>query len=317
MNRKIIFIGDQHWKNKEPFKLKTTEFFIDLQKKYSEDILVFTGDFFDTASSHFDEVMRLAVEYLLPFSEVHIVSGNHECNNKRSGNPLSVLNQFSNIKTYLEKTEVMIEGKKFLMLPYLYSLKEMKKYEDISGGDYDFVVSHVAYPNTNGGASDELDLSKINAKYFIYGHIHEPQNFGNHCILGVPLTTRYDERDWRKRIGIYNIEFNDFGFEELPNYITYETIKFGEEPVDKNSILNIIDAPSISSVRERYEGYHIRLQGVKLNEENLVEKTTYIEQKDLLNFNIVSNFENFISENQQSDNRIKSTILAYFSKVGV
>lgn len=314
MNRKIIVIGDQHWKNKEPFKSATIEFFIDLQKKYLKDVLIFTGDFFDTASSHFDEVMRLAVEHLLPFSEVHIISGNHECNNKRVGNPLSMLNQFSNIKTYLEKTEVNIEGKKFLMLPYLYSLKELKEYEKLTG-DYDYVVSHVAYPNTNGGASDELDLSKINSKYFFYGHIHEPQDFGNHSIIGVPLTTRYDERSWKKRIVV--IENDEVSFEELSDYITYETIKFGEEPKNKNSILNVINSPSVNSVRERYEGYHLRLQGIELNEENSVEKVSYEEQKDFMNFNLLNNFKSFLAENEQSDKRIESTILGYFSKVGV
>jgi len=315
MNRKIIIIGDQHWKNKEPYKSKTVEFFKDLQKKYLNDVLIFTGDFFDTASSHFDEVMRLAVEHLLPFSEVHIISGNHECNNKRSGNPLSLLNQFSNIKTYLEKTEVMIENKKFLMLPYLYSLKEMKLYEQITG-DYDYVVSHVAYPGTNGGASDEIDLRNIVANNFFYGHIHESQDFGNHCIIGVPLTTRYDERDWKKRIVV--IENNEVNFEQLPDYITFETIKFGEEPINKNSILNITNCPSISSVRERYEDYHFRLQGIQLNEENnSIEKVSFDEQKDLLNFNLRNNFTSFLSENEQSDKRIESTILAYFSKIGV
>lgn len=315
MNRKIIIIGDQHWKNKEPYKSQTVKFFIDLQKKYLKDVLIFTGDFFDTASSHFDEVMRLAVEHLLPFSEVHIVSGNHECNNKRSGNPLSLLNQFSNIKTYLEKTEVMIEGKKFLMLPYLYSLKEMKKYEEIRG-DYDYVVPHVAYPGTNGGASDEIDLRNINAKHFFYGHIHEQQDFGNHHIIGVPLTTRYDERDWKKRIVV--IENDEVNFEQLPDYITFETIKFGEEPKNKNSILNITNCPSINSVRERYENYHFRLQGIQLNEENnSIEKVSFDEQKDLLNFNLRNNFTDFLSENEQSDSRVPETILAYFSKIGV
>lgn len=315
MNRKIIIIGDQHWKNKEPYKSQTEKFFIDLQKKYLNDVLIFTGDFFDTASSHFDEVMRLAVEHLLPFSEVHIVSGNHECNNKRSGNPLALLNQFSNIKTYLEKTEVMIEGKKFLMLPYLYSLKEMKLYEQLTG-DYDYVVSHVAYPNTNGGASDELNLRNIVANNFFYGHIHEPQDFGNHHIIGVPLTTRYDERDWKKRIVV--IENDEVNFEHLPDYITFETIKFGEEPLNKNSILNITNCPSISSVREQYEDYHFRLQGIQLNEEsNSIEKVSFDEQKDLLNFNLRNNFTSFLSENEQSDKRVPETILAYFSKIGV
>lgn len=315
MNRKIIIIGDQHWKNKEPYKSQTVKFFIDLQKKYLNDVLIFTGDFFDTASSHFDEVMRLAVEYLLPFSEVHIVSGNHECNNKRSGNPLALLNQFSNIKTYVEKTEVMIESKKFLMLPYLYSLKEMKKYEEIRG-EYFCVVPHVAYPNKNGGAGDEIDLSKIDSEYFIAGHLHEPFEYKNYYNLGVPLTTRYDERLFKKRIAIF--ENDKLNFEQLPDYITFETIKFGEEPKNKNSILNITNCPSISSVRERYEGYHFRLQGIQLNEENnSIEKVSFDEQKDLLNFNLRNNFTSFLSENEQSDKRVESTILAYFSKVGV
>lgn len=306
----IVIVGDVHFKHTQPYLKKIKEFFDDLINKYPEAILIQTGDFFDTSSPHSEAVVDTALEYLLKFKEVHIVSGNHELSN-RVGNPLIPLNRFNSIHIYTKPEQVIIENKSFLMLPYLYNVKSMKEqYEDMYG-KYDYVVSHIAYPGTNFGAPDEINLSNIEAKAYFYGHIHEPLDKpNNHFIVGVPVSTRHGEQNWKKRIVIID---NDIKFEYLKNYLDFETVNFNDEPISKDSILNIVNAPSVKSVIERYKGYHIRLTGILLTGEE-DNKVTYNQQKEFLNFSLEKNFQEF-SESLEIRSPVQSKILELFQKI--
>ena len=307
----IIFLGDVHFKQKQPYYNSVCQLLEYLLKEYPNSILVQTGDFFDTSNPHSELIVDKAIQYLLQFKEVHIISGNHELSN-RTGNPLYLLNRIDKLNVYLEPKEVLIEDEIFLMLPYLYNLKQMKElYEtyDCTNGTIDYVVSHVAYPNTNFGNADEINISHIKANKFIYGHIHKPQAYDNHIIIGVPVTTRYGEHEWVKQIGV--LQDDVFELREIPSFINFENLEFNEEPNSDTSILNVYNAPSVKAVIQRYKNYHIRLEGIKLiNEEN---KITYNEQKDFLNFTLEKNFQDFCDTIEIRE-PVKNKIYEYFLK---
>ena len=288
----ILIIGDVHWKSKQPYRKKIGEYFDWLYKTYSTATVIFTGDFFDKSNPHSEDEIDEALDYILRFPDVHIVTGNHELSS-RTGNPLAPLNRIANLHIYKKPTEVELEGNKFLFLPYLYNVKRMKEQYEALTNEVDYVVSHVAYPGTNRGSIDEINLSNIKAKTWFYGHIHDPKDIGNHHLVGVPNTTRHGEQDWQKRIVI--IEDKQFRFENTKDFITFETINFGEEPASKDSILNVLEAPTVGSVLKRYKGYYIRPQGIKLKDE-VDSKVTYNEQKQFLDFSLESNFEEFKKE---------------------
>lgn len=306
----IIVIGDVHFKHSQPFLKKTIEFFDWLYETYPEAILVQTGDFFDTSSPHSESVVDIALSHLLKFKEIHIITGNHELSN-RVGNPLVPLNRFDKIHIYTRSEQVTIEGYKFLMLPFLYNIKAMKEQYEDTYGQYDYVVSHVAYPGTNFGSPDEINLSNIQAKAYLYGHIHEAMDKpNNHHIIGVPVTTRHGEQDWKKRLFIINE--NTISENIIPNFLNFETINFGEEPKDKEAILNVKNAPSVKAVIEMYKGLHVRLTGISLIGE--VEAISYNEQKELLNFSLEKNFNEF-SKNMEIRPPVQDKILELFQKI--
>lgn len=295
---KIIFIGDVHLKSKQPYMDASFDFLNYIKERYPNDTLVFTGDLFDNTFPHFEMLIDRLLKVLITFPKVYIVTGNHEIfdsrTTKKMGNPLIPLNHISGIRVFTRREEIEIDGLKFLMLPYLYDVGKMKsEYESIRGS-YDFVVSHVAYPGTNFGAMDEIDLSNIDSQVFIYGHIHEPKEIKNHYIIGVPVSTRHGEQVWKKQIGIFDLDTDKFYLEPIPNFVEYETVNFGEYPKNKNSIISVRKSPSILSVLEFYEGYHIRRKGISLSEE--VENVSYNQQKDFLNFSLMSNFQEFSSD---------------------
>lgn len=286
----ILNIGDIHNKTTQPYYSLNREFFEWLVKNHKNDIPVFSGDFWDTSNPHSEDLVDIFLDYLLQFPEVHIVTGNHEIG-ARNGNPLVPLRRIPNIHIYTEPTETTILGVKYLMLPFLYNVKEMKeKYEALTN-QVDYVMSHVAYPGTNFGAPDEINLSGIQAKAFFYGHIHEPMDFGNHHILGVPNTTRYGEQDWKKRMAIVNPE-NSYRFVSLEDFVKFEDVEFGKDPINPKAILNVKKAPSVKAVMIKYKGFHLRLQGIEL-EGGSTSAITYEDQKGLMNFSLENNFNEF------------------------
>lgn len=308
----ILIIGDVHWKAQKPYKEKLSEMFNYIYEKYGFCTLVFTGDFFDTSNPHSEEVVDLALAHLMKFKAVHIVTGNHELSS-RNGNPLIPLSHIPKVHVYTKPQEVKIEEYYFLMLPYLYNVKEMKKEYEALRNNVDVVVSHVAYPGTNFGSPDEVDLSGITAKHYIYGHIHSSLDFpNNHYVLGVPSSTRYGEQEWNKRIAKLDNISEDIIFDPFPDFVTFEDIIFGSDPYSKDSIINVSEAPSVKAVLDKYKGYNIRLQGIKLVDTE--KEVTYSEQKDNLNFSLESNFQGF-SEGQTIRGEVKAKIQELFGLV--
>lgn len=302
----LTFVGDFHLKFVEPYCSANFLFLDWLYKNHKDDVILFTGDFFDDNLPHSEFLIDQAISYLVRFPEVHIISGNHELfssrKQKKVGNPLVPLNNIPNIYTYVEPKKVTVANYEILMLPFLYNVEEMKsKYESIED-DCDFVLNHVAYPGTNFGGNDEIDLKKIKTKHTIYGHIHKPQDFDNHVVLGVPVSTRFGEQDWEKRIAVF--DGKTLKFETVPDFITYEEVDFSNEPLNQRSILDIVSAPSIKAAKEKFKGFFIR--SVSLIDE--VQNVSYNEQKEFLNFTLQSNFEEFSKTFEVREN-VKSKIL--------
>lgn len=296
-NKSVLIVGDLHWKEKEPYKKKIKEFLNDLYEKYPNDYIIFTGDFFDKANPHAEREIDEILEIVTKWHFVIVVTGNHEVSYKY-GNILVPLQRIKNfLVCHSEPMEVIIDDYNFVLFPYLYEVNEMKKYETFKPSrKVDIVVAHCAYPGTNFGNKDEIDLSGIEAKHFFYGHIHQPMDFENHHIIGVPCSTRYGEQIWQKRI-VRLPNKNDGSFEYIPlkEYVTFENIEFGNYPKDKDSILDIYNVPNVSLVNKKYKDYYVRFEGIRLLEN---EKTkTYNETKDFLNFSLENLFNVFLQEN--------------------
>ena len=284
--RNIIVVGDIHAKNKEPYWFHIQKMFDELIKKYSKDVLILLGDVFDS-SSPVAEIEETIAYYLSQFSEVHIVSGNHD-QSRRLGNTLLPLRVHNNIHVYVDAAEIEIEGKKCLILPYKDGYKE---YESISFiGDYCF--AHIT--NVEDAFSDEgIDLKNVNALQ-VYGHTHTNKEYKNKIVLGVPLPTRNLEIS----NPIMIIEENGHSFVSLDHNFSIDKIEYGTYPENKTNLYNVINAPSKDLVFESYKGYYIREEGIEIlrNENDLeTEELTSFE-----NGNLLEKFNLFAKENDIS-----------------
>lgn len=277
----IICVGDIHAKNKEPYRSSINNFFKDLLDNYKDETIIFLGDLFDSSSPH-KEIESEIISHLKKLYKVFILTGNHDYS-KRMGNSLDPLDEFENISIIKEVTELNIEDMKCLFLPFKYT--DMKEeYEELEGF-YDLIFTHITPPECAFG--DEGINLKLKCRYFVHGHTHIQKDFKTkdsiHHVLGVPIATRHgeDKQDFRM---MEITDKNKYRFIHVEKYFEYEEVIFGNDPKSRNNILNIVDAPDIKSVFDRYKDYYIREEGIKIKNEN---NTDGDENKFEIDFNSI------------------------------
>jgi len=283
----MIIISDLHLKyQKEPYSKSQREFLQWLEDSYSNEQIIFLGDVFDTRP-HWT-VFKMFKDFLeRRGNKTYILNGNHDLSKAKGSSVLSLQTSF------LDVEERIIEGYNCLMLPYKYDYRE---YENLEG-EYNFIFTHIT-PVQAQFANEGIAFPKLKGT-FIHGHTHTKLDFiddyGNqHYIVGVPLPTRHLE-DFEHRI--IKIKDGKINFIQPPFYFNYETIKYGEEPKDKNNILNIVDAPSRKVALEKYKEYYIRKAGIQvLRTDNTIE--TF--KQEFESGNILDKFKIFSIENKIS-----------------
>jgi len=254
----IVIIGDTHIKSSEYHLYGLRKLFEWLLDNYKDANVISLGDIYDVSSPH-NSLESEFIGYFKQFKSFHILEGNHTLS-KRSGSALQHLTHHDNIHVYQNKTEIEIEDNKFLILPWKYNAKE--EYEKLEG-KYDYILTHVTPPQVAfGDEGIQLNLKGI----YIHGHTHMQSSFVDinkqkHFVVGIPVVTRNGENQEYQVLTIDNKVFDSV---KVPVFFEYETLEYPELPKNKNNILNIIKAPSYEVVYEKYRGYNIRHEGIKL-----------------------------------------------------
>ncbi len=188
----IVIISDLHRKTKEPYRTATRKFLEWVVGNFKDDIIIQTGDLFDSSSIPHDLIDE-TLYYLLQLKEIYIITGNHDYSS-RNKNILLPFKHHKNIHVFERESKITLDGYKILLLPYQ---NNMTHYPDIKG-KYDIVISHLTFPGD--AYSDEgVDLSNIDSPLFIYGHGHKHNRYmnkrrQNHIIQGVNIITRNGEQ---------------------------------------------------------------------------------------------------------------------------
>lgn len=298
---KMIIVGDIHVKSKEPYISAIRKLFIKLIETYNESDgeFVFLGDLFDTSSPH-NEIEADIVSYLKRMKKVILLSGNHDIS-RRMGNTLLHLKHHDNIRVITDITEESIANKKYLFLPYRYNMDEYKELK----GTYDYIFTHVT-PQECAFGDEGIAFHPELQGVFIHGHYHMQKDFidnykRQHHIVGVPIATRHLEDQQEHRVLEIRESLNFIKVEPL---VRYRTIRFGED-VDDNctDVFNVIDAPSVQAVYEKYNNLYIRREGIELLTE-IGEYTSDLEK----NHSIQSNFLTFAEENNIDKNIVDLTL---------
>jgi DNA repair exonuclease SbcCD nuclease subunit len=273
----MVIFGDIHTTEKEPFKTgqdKLLQWILDTFDKDEE--IVFVGDWFDNHIPYWDSVER-SQKFFQSRNNSYVIEGNHDIGYK--GSSLVSLNPIKNVTIISKPIEMTIEGLNLLMLPYR-TKSGLDEYKVFEGKSYDYILGHFDPPYY------ELSKSRFNwdniQGIFILGHIHNPFettiNKNKFIQVGIPQVTQEGEQSFSNSYIKINGRSN-YEIKEIPKFMTIEDVMYGDEPVSKNNLLNIIDAPSSIAAYRRYptNEYFLRKAGIKLKEEE-----TSIEEKNEL-----------------------------------
>ena len=299
----VIYFGDLHCQEQEPFKSSALSILKYLYDNYQDATIIQGGDLFDSSSINHalvDDVLKILVK----FKDFRIVTGNHDYS-KRMNSILKPFDNYNNITVYDDVAEVDIEGMKLIMLPHKYG--DIKsEYEKITGS-YDYSISHIT-PIQEAFGDDGIELKFNVSVAHIFAHIHRHREFldsfeNKVLISGSTMTTRYGEQSWEKNI--YELTKTEYHKIALPQYFTYETVEYGQYPEFETSICNIKNAPSVQSVFEMYRKYYIRESGIEINLGDTNNQTVVFEQD-----NIKKGFIKFCEDNNVADD-VKFSCLSY------
>jgi predicted phosphodiesterase len=300
----MIVIGDLHLKSQDFYWKAQQKFLNWLQETFPDEHFLFLGDIFNTSSPTWEVFEFFEVFLKKRKKTTYIIQGNHDYSSVK-GCSLKVLEHNNPVMVFTSIDKLCIEGLDCLILPfYTNVVNDLLKYPEFS---YDYVFSHLTHPKEAFG-SEGIDLNFINSNYFIYGHTHTPNvHVFNHLILGVPLPTRNGEEmgNLLKITGV-----NTWEKIKIPEFFKIETIKYGERINNKEWLYNVIEAPSFDDVYEKYKGFNIRTEGIKIkNNQEFIGET--FDSNSLLS--LKEKFIVFAKKNKLPQNIVDNT-LEYFNR---
>lgn len=341
--RTAYMIGDTHfgtrnnsgvWKNDMiDFFYRFVEWLPEDNFDKDRDILMFTGDIF-----HSREFMNIMIgNAILDMFEmlsgvfsrgIFVILGNHDQYMRKNSSIHSmrlIAGKFKNIHVFESPSQLNIDGKKMLMLPWNDVAADVA--ETLYSDDSEYLFSHLdidgfkynkAVPVSNG-VPREL-LSKYSAVY--NGHLHHRQKSGNAICLGTPYQLDYGDVDtergwyaWRAETG----ELDFFKNEWSPKFveIDFDTLVNGTFETARNLMHNnyvkVYVAKSV--LRDiSYESFteHFSSRGIvarKMEFAQLLDTVESTREADASgDFNLANEARAFLSEKKYTPAEIDRAI---------
>jgi len=301
MGNKIIIMKDLHERLKEPFlsaQIDLAEWVYKQEWNNENNYFLQLGDlyhFYNPSPKVHANVIDL-FENKLRFKKKIVIAGNnrHEYNRSKKEYVIEAVEKLKNVETDYKPTIRDIEGFKFLTLPWFYDsihkdLGIMKDYynslpEKYSKESYDYIFYHLEDETINFDGEGVIDLSYINTKKRLGGHIHKKQKNYN---LGMPILSRYDEKDEPNELLMIDLHTKEETIIKVPKFIDYYEINYGKEIIEKDyeakyMIFDITNCPDMKKTEldyiEKYkDNTHIyfRKFEVKLSDNESIDNQVF------------------------------------------
>lgn len=307
---KIAILGDTHWgvrndntKFLDHFgKFYADEFFPYLKQNEITTIIQL-GDLFDRRKYVNFNTLSKSKEYF--FDEVrsqnislHINIGNH-CTFWKNSNDLNspelLLGDYKNwISVYKDPTEVIFDGLKLAMLPWVCSGNYKESMEFIEKTDAQILIGHLdisgfemyrGMPSTHG-----FDRSMFNKfDMVLSGHFHHKSSYGNITYVGTPYEMTWSDWNDPRGFHVFDTDTRDLKFVEN-RYRMFHKIHYDDSNNDLDGVLDI-EAEQFAGhmlkviVHNKNNPYWFDMFIKKIEEQNpldiqVVEDNLYLDMED-------------------------------------
>lgn len=269
-----FFFGDAHFSAMNPWNRDAVDTFIEWFKtefcsSHKSDNVWFLGDLSDAAINpgFATERIHQLIKYAASvFKHVYVLTGNHELKLVRGlvQSSISFLNDIDNV-TVIDKPSVINEGISVLCLPHLrlpagQSLGDYYSefdYSTLLSGKADICIGHLAIKD-DFRYKDGLDISKVPAENFIFGHIHTRTQKE---YIGSLWPCKEDEvRTKFPRCYIEVDENKNITEIPLPVFLTYKTVNYPEkiEPQNVTTVWTVNGLQNLTEAKSFYEGHYVK-----------------------------------------------------------
>lgn len=294
----IVILGDIHFRDdKEYFSRACEEFlnwFRDWNRNTKDNSLILAGDLVESSllSGNVVEYLERFVKYS-NFNSIHICCGNHDKRKYHNDDQLAY--QFfknkQNIHIYEQPTEVCIEGKNVLVLPYFVGLNNYGKtmseyYGDIYrnpkfSNDYDLVVGHFCGEDASyfGGSDCVHNMNRLNTKKLVLGHIHT-RSLNPEVYIGSVFACKKNENDKTRCAMVLDNDI--WREEELPEFIEFLSVVYPNPLPKSNAVIpvyTVLNCKSESIALSKYPNIVIKRTTTDMNEISSSHKTGALERE--------------------------------------
>ena len=216
-----------------------SEVFFPTLKERGVKTILHLGDAFDSRKSiEYNSLQWTKRVVFDPMREydVHMVVGNHDCyfkSTNRTNSPDLLLNDYTNVKTYSEPTEIAVNGDKILMLPWICD-DNLKRTKDlIKKTEARFAMGHLelsgfyAYRGHKFEDGKGLVPPTIFNKFekTLSGHFHTRSDDGSIYYIGNPYEMFWNDVNDPRGFVLFDTETGEIEYVNNPNTL-FEVIYY-------------------------------------------------------------------------------------------
>jgi len=312
MGKKLVVLGDTHFKHEEPFfsmQKSFIEWFADQPFNNEKNLFLSLGDLFDKYNPS-PKVNDLVLDFFnnkMKFSKKNVLAGNykHEFDIRKRTWAIDILSSIPDVLLFKSPTEWVVDNNiECLVLPWYYKtvfpeFGDMKKYyenlpEGIAKKQYAFIFGHITDVDIFG---EIVNIDYLKGKK-ILGHVHS-KNFGK-SFLGSPYILSKNEQGEDKQLLLIDLETKELEYVKIPKFLDYYKVTYPNEvkiPTNcEYPIFEIYKAPSIDIAKEKYKNLIIKKNGIHLEKSDTKISLENSANSDKLS--IKEHFENFEKENK-------------------
>jgi len=320
---KAALITDTHWTFKksstlfqEYFEKFYSEIFFPTLKKEKIDTVIHLGDAFDNRKSidffGLDWTQRVILEPLSDYT-VHMITGNHDVffrSSNHINSPSLLLQNYSNIYTYSEPTEIQLGGLQILFIPWINSENEEKTLNMIRNTNAQVVMGHLELNGFRVNSTTTME-SGLNSDIFnkfkkvFSGHFHTRSDNGKVYYIGNPYEMFWSDVNDKRGFHIFDTDtlqhtpinnlnrlFYNIYYEDT-EYQAFDTREY------KNKIVKIIVRKKTDP--RKFEKFVEKLSNSNIAELKVVEnfQSQDIEiEEDFESENTISILNRYINESE-------------------
>lgn len=277
------FYDDVFFPALEQYKVKTI---IDLGDTFDNRKSIDLGSWYRIKKNYYDRLASMGIT-------VHMIVGNHTAyykNTNTINTPELLLEHYDNVVIYSEVEDIIVDGRKITMLPWINSENQEKSFEHLQNTDSQVVMGHLeingfqAIPGHifEGGLSPNV----FNKFYKVFsGHFHHKSERGNIKYLGNPYELFWNDYRAERGFHLMDPKTLKMGFIKNP-YRIFRKIFYNDVKTDYSTfdVLNFKDSYIKVIVEDRRDNYMFeqlieKLYDVGIHDLKIIEDTNIFEEE--------------------------------------